>query len=102
VGGGVNLNGLTAELFDVGFRFAQTGIYPTALVFSVSDLGGTLTLDDWTRVGLRFQTVGADGEGSDKLLSSTVGEVPLPAALWLMGAGLAGLGFASGRKRRAI
>lgn len=102
VGGGVNLNGLTSDLFDVGFGFAQTSIYPTALMFSVSDLGGALTLDDWTRVGLRFQTVGANGEGSDKLLSASVGEVPLPAALWLMTAGLAGLGFASGRRRQAI
>jgi hypothetical protein len=31
---------------------------------------------------------------------SEVGQVPLPAALWLMGAGLAGLGFAS-RKNKA-
>ncbi|MFQ5562138.1 MAG: VPLPA-CTERM sorting domain-containing protein [Parvularculaceae bacterium] len=32
---------------------------------------------------------------------STIDVVPLPAAFWLMGAGLAGLGFARGRKKAA-
>lgn len=30
---------------------------------------------------------------------SEVGEIPIPGAIWLMGAGLAGLGFASRRKK---
>lgn len=102
VGGGVNLNGLTGDAFDVGFRFAQTSVSPVALVFTVSDLG-ILTLADWTRVGLRFQTVGLDGELSDKLLSATpVSDVPLPAAAWLMIAGIAGLGAASRGKKAAL
>ena len=99
LGGGVNVTPFPA--FDVGIGFAQTTLN-SAFTFFVSDLGGTLGLDDWTRVALRFQTVGDDGEGSDKLLSSTtISEVPLPGAVWLMGAGLAGLGFARRKKAAA-
>lgn len=98
LGGGVNVTPFPA--FDVGIGFAQTTLN-SAFTFFVSDLGGALGLDDWTRVALRFQTVGEDGEGSDKLLSSTISEVPLPGAIWLMGAGLAGLGFARRKKAAA-
>lgn len=31
-----------------------------------------------------------------------VQEIPIPAAIWLMGAGLAGLGFAAGRRKKAV
>ncbi len=100
VGNGVNLNGLTSDAFDVGIGFAQTSISPAALMFVVSDLSGALILSDWTRVGLRFQTVGANGD-SDKLMSSTVSDVPVPGGVWLMGAGLAGFFGASRRKKKA-
>lgn len=105
VGGGVNLNGGfnssgEAAVFDVGFRFAQTDI-SSALIFTVSDLGGTLALSDWTRIGLRFQSVTTDGQGvaqSDKLIG-TISVVPLPAGLPLYAAGLAVLGFIGWRRR---
>lgn len=98
LGGGANVTPFPA--FDVGIRIAQTTLNG-AFTFFVSDLGGTLELADWTRVALRFQTVGDNGEDSDKLLSSTiVSEVPLPGAIWLMAAGLAGLGAA--RRRAAV
>ena len=98
LGGGVNVTPFPA--FDVGIGFAQTTLN-SAFTFFVSDLGGTLELADWTRVALRFQSVGNNGDDSDKLLSSTtVGEVPLPGAIWLMGAGLAGLGLA--RRKKAV
>ncbi len=110
VGGGVNLNGGfnpsgEAAVFDVGFRFAQTDI-STALVFTVSDLGGTLALADWTRIGLRFQSVTTNGEGtegSDKLIGyPQVSVVPLPAGLPLYAAGLAVLGFFGWRRRNKV
>lgn len=108
VGGGVNLNGKFSEsghafIFDVGFRFTKTDI-STPLTFTVSDLGGSLNLSDWTRVGLRFQSVTTNGVGTlqdDKLMGMpVVSAVPLPAALPLYGAGLIILGFL-GYKRRA-
>jgi len=50
------------------------------------------------RVGLHIISLNA-GQ-SDGFVST--GEVPIPGAIWLMGAGLAGLGFASRKKKSAI
>lgn len=45
----------------------------------------------------------AEGSGEGLGLShyTEFGEIPIPGAIWLMGAGLAGLGFASRRKKKA-
>ena len=62
--------------------------------FFVSDHNGALTLDDWGKVGIRFQAVGVNGfgEGSDKEISTKSQLVaPIPAAVWLFGSGLMGL-----------
>ena len=96
-GTGVNMNGATKDPFDVGFDFAKS-IPPMS--FLVSDLLGTLGLKDWTRVGLRFQAVGTDGEFSDKLISGTVSQIPVPAALPLFLSALGGLGWLAWRRRQ--
>jgi hypothetical protein len=62
--------------------------------FFVSDHDGALTLNDWGKVGVRFQSVGINGfgEGSDKEISTESQLVaPIPAAVWLFGSGLIGL-----------
>ncbi len=77
------------------------------LSFYVSDHGGTLTLADWGKVGVRFQSVGenAFGGGSDKEMSDTgtllpPTPTPIPAAAWLFGTGIMGLiGMAKRRKK---
>lgn len=76
------------------------------IMFFVSDKGGTITLDDWDRVGVRWQVVGADfaGDGSDKEVSMTataVSPVPLPAAAWLFASVLGVFGYLGKRKAKA-
>ena len=65
------------------------------LSFFVNDHGGSLTLDDWKEVAIRFQVVGLDdfGGGSDKEWSnsSSLIATPIPASIWLFGSALLGL-----------
>ncbi len=63
---------------------SQRAIVP--ITFFVDDNG--LTLADWGRVGVRFQSVGETGfgQGSDKEVSTSA--VPIPAAVWLFGSAL--------------
>ena len=60
-------------------------------VFIKNTSGGLLEIDYSQAEGLGLSHYTEFGEVSD---------IPLPAAIWLMGAGLAGLGFA-GRKKKA-
>ena len=72
------------------------------IMFFVSDKGGTISLADWDRVGIRWQVVGENGpgSGSDKEVSTSV--VPIPGAAWLFGSGVLGLlGLAYTRRRQA-
>ena len=75
----------------------------SSMSFFVSDHNGALTLDDWGKVGIRFQAVGINGfgEGSDKEISTKSQLVaPIPAAVWLFGSGLMGLvGMTKRRKK---
>lgn len=61
---------------------------------------GTLFIKNMTggamALNIDFSQIGPAGGISHY---TEVGEIPLPAALWLMGAGLAGLGFAGRRKK---
>ncbi len=75
----------------------------TPVSFFVSDHSGALTLNDWGKVGVRFQAVGINGfgEGSDKEISTRNQlAAPIPAAVWLFGSGLMGLiGMTKRRKK---
>ncbi len=71
--------------------------------FFVSDHNGALTLNDWGKVGVRFQSVGVNdfGGGSDKEMSTQKNFVaPVPAAVWLFGSGLIGLVGAAKRRKK--
>lgn len=48
-----------------------------------------------------FSISGLPNGVSNIYVFNKVGDVPLPAAIWLMGAGLAGLGFSSRKKKTA-
>lgn len=76
--------------FDVVLGFKPFAEDPIQFLVAANGL----TLDDWTRVGVRWQdTTGP--EGSDKVVSSTrETTVPEPGSLALLGAGLLGLAFA--------
>ena len=91
--------------FDVVLGFKPQANPPVE--FTVSTLDGLLTLDSWTRVGVRWQGYDCTGcEGSDKVVSSVRDvpnepnepEVPEPAPLSLLGLGLLALGM---RRRKA-
>ncbi|WP_455212638.1 PEP-CTERM sorting domain-containing protein [Kaarinaea lacus] len=86
-GNGCNLNGLTDDPFDVAVRLQDSGSSAGNLTWTnftlllVSDL----SIYDIDRVGIRAQSSGLDGIGSDKALSYSV---PEPAPVALIGAGL--------------
>jgi hypothetical protein len=93
------INGVTTinplGAFDVvlGFKPFAEG----AVQFLVDANG--LTLDDWTRVGVRWQDVNSP-EGSDKVISTTVvRSVPEPDSVALLGAGLLALAWCRRRPR---
>jgi len=90
-----NLNPFDTTPFDVVLAFNNNdgvGRLGVPLTFQLSNLGGTLTLDSFLSVGLRFQSANNE-EGSDKLVGTPVDTpvIPLPAAGWLLIGGLAGL-----------
>ena len=95
-GQGCNLNGLTSDTFDVAVRLQDSGSNNGNLIwtnFTVALVTG-LSIYDIDRVGVRAQSSGLTGNGSDKAMSSigTV-SVPEPASVALLGAGLMVLGF---------
>ncbi len=59
-------------------------------IFLFNNSGGDLTID-WDRKGLR-------GAGLSNITEFGETVIPVPGAIWLMGAGLAGLGFTRRRK----
>jgi len=95
-GKGCNLNGLTSDAFEVGVRIGNNGSpYIPTTTFSINALSG-MSLNDFTRVGVRAQSTGFTGNGSDKAIIFS--RVPEPASLLLMSVGLIGLGVM--RKKR--
>ena len=73
------------------------------LLYSVgSDFDDVVTAlnDGLLRIGFHIRSI--DGGESDSFVNvPPVTEVPIPGAIWLMGAGIAGLGFARRRKAAA-
>jgi hypothetical protein len=102
------LNALAGTMFTTGIRtdlddsmdsmfsFSTSALWValklgSSTIFILNDTGGSLSVD-WLRNGLR-------GAGLSHI--TEFGEtdvIPVPGAIWLMGAGLAGLGFARRRK----
>jgi hypothetical protein len=71
------------------------------LQFFVNDHGQTL--EDWVRVGVRFQSVGenAFGGGSDKEASTDASVVPIPATAWLFGTAILGVFSVTRRQKNS-
>ena len=86
--------------FDLALTFLQTGSnkVDVALPFSFSIVETMLELSDFEAIGLRFKSSSNAG-GSDKLVGTPdMTPIPLPAAGWMLIAGLGGLAAARRRK----
>lgn len=85
--GQVNFRGgtPTVGLFDAALGYRAGNKMLTSMQFTVSTLNGLLGLEDWTKFGVRAQSVGANcfGEGSTKdwATRSNPSSVPTPSAL---------------------
>jgi len=99
----------TGGAFD-GQQFAGTGesvdnpddSFVTLALFIVMKIGNDdIFIKNTSGGALTIDYDSFPGEGSGLSHYSEYGQVPLPGAMWLMGAGLAGLGFASRRKKTA-
>jgi hypothetical protein len=114
VGSAGNFNGPLGLTEGFGYivRMGGAGLVGagiTAFDFSIAT-GDTLTASSFSRVGIRAQSVGASDslegqDGSTKDINNTgvfdaPSPVPLPAAGWMLIAGLGGLA-AMGRRRKA-
>lgn len=83
-GSGEDMFSFTTSALWIALKLANTQI------FLFNNSGGELTIE-WDRSGLR-----AAGLSNFTEFGETV--IPVPGAIWLMGAGLAGLGFTRRRK----
>ncbi len=83
-----------------GVAFGVSEMFQIALVFSGDVTDDTITLDNF---GVRYQGIDSamlnDASGFGVMTDPP--EVPLPAAVWAMGLGLAGLGGVARRKAKA-
>lgn len=104
--GQVNFSGgtPTVGLFDaaLGYRAGEKTL--SSVLFTVSTLDGLLKLNDWTKFGVRAQSVGVsrsgDGSTKDWALRSGPSAVPTPSAVvGLLGMGLTLGGFRFWRRR---
>lgn len=99
----LNLTGLTTDGFDFGFSFdinsSLGALSLLEFLVSLTPCDCELGLANWTRIGLRYMSVGADGEGSDKLISSNGFIIPLPAALPMFLLVLGGTALVARRRR---
>lgn len=83
------------SVMDSVFSFTTSALWValklgSSTIFILNDSGGSLTVD-WARNGLR-------GAGLSHITEFGETVIPVPGAIWLMGAGLAGLGFTRRRK----
>lgn len=81
--GQVNFEGGSIGLFDAALGYASGPLMLTSVRFTVSNLGGVLDLSDWTKFGVRSQSVGDTefGTGSSKDWSTTASAVPAPSGI---------------------
>jgi hypothetical protein len=80
---------------DSVFSFTSSALWVAlklgaSTIFILNDSGGPLMVE-WARNGLR-------GAGLSHITEFGETVIPVPGAIWLMGAGLAGLGFTRRRK----
>lgn len=87
-------NGTTSE-YQVGSFAPSASLFYTTIVSDVAITGATLTFANCVSTSNCSNLDPNDGWGIDDI---TVGKVPEPATIALMGLGLAGLGFARRRK----
>jgi len=81
-------------------NFINNGNGDTDMIIMTFNLAG-YAMDDLVRFTASLSAL-SDGREQFFLLDlDDIPEVPVPAAIWLMGAGLAGLGFASRKKKAA-
>lgn len=88
---------------DVSSDGGMTASFSTLAQWVILKVGaGTIFIKNTTggamALNIDFSQIGMAGGLSHY---TEVGQIPIPAAIWLMGAGLAGLGFASRRKKAA-
>lgn len=99
--GQVNFQGGTPSVgfFDAALGYKAGRKMLTAVEFTVSTLDGLLGLEDWTKFGVRAQSVGAncfgDGSTKDWAMRSNPSSVPTPSAV----VGLLGMGCVVGGVR---
>jgi hypothetical protein len=104
---GVSLGGLGDGSFQAGVSLATVGnsqslFYVARGAFSGSTTGTATTTAFGNSTGLATITLSTDGELVYSLAGSpAVGEVPVPAAVWLLGSGLLAMGAAARRRRAA-
>ncbi len=109
LGGGVNLNGGGVTSFDIGLEIGTAGIGSDdfqTFSFTFGQAGLVLREANFfdQRMGVRATSTGAPGSGrggSSKVIG-TVPEpspIPLPAAGWMLLAGLGGIGAVSRLKK---
>lgn len=84
-----------ASSFDSAFSLTTSALWialklGSSTIFVLNDSNGPLTID-WARNGLR-------GAGLSHITEFGETAIPVPGAIWLMAAGLAGLGFTRRRK----
>lgn len=108
------------ELFatdTTGFARTAADINPNTFVYDFAfgytppadiDFGSTISITndlldatDFTRVALRLQDTGENGEGSAKIYSENPEVIPLPAAAWLLMGGFGALGALRASRRKA-
>lgn len=84
-----------------GVAFGVSEMFQISLIYSGDITDSMVTLDNF---GVRYQGIDSSvlNDASGYGVMTDTPEVPVPAAVWVMGLGLAGLGGAIRRKAKAV